>query len=191
MSSEKTGAGDEPIWVGDVLRFWLEQTSPEARFGKSASLDADISARFSDLFETLERNPPHPDRLTPRLALAAIIVLDQFSRNMYRGTPRAFSADAVALALAKATVAAGLDRDLSPEGRLFIYLPFEHSEKLADQEAAISLIEPLGNARWTSYAISHRDIIQRFGRFPHRNDILGRSSSDEELEFLKQPGSSF
>ncbi|MBS0241485.1 MAG: DUF924 domain-containing protein [Proteobacteria bacterium] len=181
----------EPAWVGDVIRFWLEETPPEARFKRSDGLDAAIRQRFGALYEQIAATPPAASTLTPRSAVAAVIVLDQFSRNMYRGEPRAFAADATARAIASAAVEAGLDRDLDTDGRLFLYLPFEHSENLADQDRSVALIEALGDANYTRYAHAHREIISRFGRFPHRNDVLGRLSSAEEIEFLKQPGSSF
>jgi uncharacterized protein (DUF924 family) len=125
------------------------------------------------------------------LALATLIVLDQFSRNMFRGSAKAFAADGSALALPRAAVDAGLDRQLDTEARLFIYLPFEHSEDLRDQTRSVELIAALDNPEWDRYAIAHRDIIERFGRFPHRNEALGRASTDEETAFLEQPGSSF
>jgi len=114
---------------------------------------------------------------------------------MFRGTPRAFATDPLALQAARHAADAGYDRDLLPAERLFVYLPFEHSERLEDQERACALCEPLGSFPETDdvprYAYAHRDIIRRYGRFPHRNSILGRASTPEELEFLKQPGSSF
>ncbi|MGE0701497.1 MAG: DUF924 family protein [Hyphomicrobiaceae bacterium] len=190
MSDTGDRAG-EPAWVGEVIRFWLEETAPKARFGKDAGLDAVIADRFGALYEKLAAVPPAPQALTPRLALAALIVLDQFSRNMFRDSPRAFAADATARAIAEAAVAARLDLALEREARLFVYLPFEHAEDMEAQDRAVSLIAALGDDEWTRYAIAHRDIIARFGRFPHRNAVLGRHSTPEEIEFLKRPGSSF
>ena len=130
--------------------------------------------------------------------LARILVLDQFTRNIHRGTPRAFAGDAHAMLLAEVLVAAGRDKNLSPWQRWFAYLPFEHSESLLDQERAVALFAALRremrHAAFDSayeYALRHREVIARFGRFPHRNTILGRESTAEEIEFLKQPGSSF
>jgi len=117
-------------------------------------------------------------------------VLDQFPRNMFRGAPRAFAADPVALAAAKHAVARGYDRGFPDVEKQFIYLPFEHSESLADQEKACELMRPLGDDLY-DWALRHKRIIERFGRFPHRNEILGRKSTPEEIEFLKQPGSGF
>jgi uncharacterized protein (DUF924 family) len=184
-------AANEPAWVADVIRFWLEETPPEKRFKKDAAFDDEIRSRFAALYERIAASPPQPKTLTPRLALAALIVLDQFSRNIFRGSPKAFAADATALGIARAAVDSGLDRELDAAARLFIYLPFEHSENMADQNRSVELIADLGNAEWDRYAVAHRDVIERFGRFPHRNEILGRASSDEEAAFLKQPGSSF
>ena len=127
----------------------------------------------------------------PRGALASCLVLDQLPRNLFRGTPRAFAYDPLARAIARRTVAAGLDRQLDAKARLFLYLPFEHSEEIADQREAVRLCEELGNAGWLDYARRHLVIIERFGRFPHRNAILGRVSTPEEVAFLREPGSSF
>ena len=184
-------ATDEPAWVSDVIRFWLEETPPEKRFKKDSAFDDAIRSRFAALYEQIAASPPQGEALIARLALATLIVLDQFSRNIFRGSPKAFAADAIALRIARAAVDGGLDRELDTAARLFIYLPFEHSESLADQNRSVELIADLGDAEWDRYAIAHRDIIERFGRFPHRNDVLGRASTDEEVAFLKQPGSSF
>jgi uncharacterized protein (DUF924 family) len=138
----------------------------------------------------------HRDWLqTPRACLARIIVLDQFPRHIHRGAAAAFSSDALALEAAKHLVSSGWDRDLLPVERMFAYLPFQHSESLADQERSCALCKPLEGFPETPtvyrYAAAHRDIIARFGRFPHRNAALGRANTPEEAEFLKQPGSSF
>jgi uncharacterized protein (DUF924 family) len=189
-----TGEGSrtvEPEWVGNVIRFWLEETPPEARFKRDDALDTAIANRFGAIYERLSIAPPEVSGLTPRTALAALIVLDQFPRNMFRGTSRAFASDSAALRIAQAAVDAGHDKALDKYGRLFVYLPFEHSENLADQDKSVALIADLGDADLDRYAIAHRDIVRRFGRFPHRNAALGRVSTPEESEFLEQPGSSF
>jgi uncharacterized protein (DUF924 family) len=119
-------------------------------------------------------------------------MLDQFPRNVFRGKPAAFSTDRVALDLAKSAVERGYDRELKTiHEKLFLFLPYEHSENLADQTKSVELISKLGDEEYTRYAEAHRAVIERFGRFPHRNEILGRSSTAAELEFLKQPGSTF
>lgn len=181
----------EPRWVSEVLEFWLQETAPERRFKRDDALDREITRRFGGLHEKLAADLPKAASLNPRLALAALIVLDQFPRNMFRGTARAFASDATALAVARTAVQGGLDKELTPDERLFVYLPLEHSEDMADQERAVALIASLGNAEWDRHAIADRDVIARFGRFPHRNAVLARTSTPEEIAFLKEPGSSF
>ena len=129
-------------------------------------------------------------RSTPLAALALVVVLDQFSRNMFRGTPRAFAGDPAALAAATSMVERSFDRLLSAQERIFVYLPFEHAEDLAAQRRSLALFDAL-DPDDMEYARRHYEIIARFGRFPHRNAILGRESTAEEAEFLEQPGSSF
>ena len=120
-----------------------------------------------------------------------MIVLDQFPRNIHRGTPDAFASDATALALAAGLIAKGGDRELSEVERQFLYMPYQHAEDLSVQERSLELFRALGNANVLDFATRHRDIIARFGRFPHRNVIVGRASTPEEVAFLQQPGSSF
>jgi uncharacterized protein (DUF924 family) len=126
-----------------------------------------------------------------RTALAAVIVFDQMSRNMFRGTPRAFAADPWALAVAEAGIARRFDADLTKDQRMFLYLPFGHAEDRQSQARAVALVASLGDPELQKWAEAHRAIVDRFGRFPHRNGILGRISTPEETEFLKEPGSSF
>jgi uncharacterized protein (DUF924 family) len=182
----------------DVLAFWFGESADYGKrhkrwFEKNAAFDAEVTARFRDLHAELQATGEWRD--PARHCLARILVLDQFPRQIYRGRPEAFASDAGALAAARHAVERDYDRDLLPVERLFIYLPFEHSERLEDQERACALCEPLRAFAETDdahrYALAHRDVIRRFGRFPHRNAILGRESTPEELEFLKQPGSSF
>jgi uncharacterized protein (DUF924 family) len=171
----------------EVLRFWFGQEA-KRWFEKNATFDAEIRSRYLPLYEALSSN--HDWLSQPRDCLARIVVLDQFPRNMFRGTPRAFAADPLALAAAKHAVARGYDRDLATVERQFVYLPFEHSESLADQERACELMKPLGEDLH-DWALRHKRIIERFGRFPHRNQVLGRKSTPEEIEFLETPGSGF
>ena len=184
-------AAAEPVWVGDVWRFWFEETPPEARFNGPPALDQAIRHRFFALYEAIAAAPPPTRVLTARSGLAAIVVLDQFPRNMFRGSARAFASDGLARRLARDIVAAGLDAPLAPACRLFLYLPFEHSEALADQERSVALIGTLGDARLDDYARRHLEIIRRFGRFPHRNQALRRASTREEAAFLLAPESAF
>jgi uncharacterized protein (DUF924 family) len=177
----------EPDWVAEVLGFWFGELRPSDWFAKSDALDASIRQRFAPLHARLAAGEARHLEPTPRIVLAAVIVLDQFSRNLYRDDARAFAADPTARELARRAIAQGADRGLSPAERLFLYLPFEHSEDRADQALAVRLVEALGDAGWTRYAQAHKDIIDRFGRFPHRNAALGRSSTPEELALLDTP----
>jgi len=177
----------------EVLRFWFGEGAERGQtrkrwFEKNATFDTEIRNRFLPLYEELATSD---DWLSSSsYCLARIVVLDQFPRNMFRGKARAFSTDSLALAAAKHAVAMGYDRDRLPVEKQFVYLPFEHSESLADQERACELMKLLGEELY-GWAVKHKVIIERFGRFPHRNEILGRKSTPEEIEFLKQPGSGF
>lgn len=182
----------------EVLEFWFgTPRGPRLKrwFEKDAAFDAEVHRRFLPLYEASAAGAHTQWLGEADSCLARIVVLDQFPRNMFRGTARAFAADPLALDAARHALAAGYDRDRLPVERLFFYLPFEHSESLEDQERACELCRPLEAFPETHdayrYAVAHRDIVARFGRFPHRNDILGRPSTTEELEFLKGPGSSF
>ena len=178
-------------WADDILDFWFRELNRKAWFEKSDVTDALIRNRFLALHEQLEREVSSQSALDPRATLAAVIVFDQFPRNMFRGTPRAFATDPLALALARQMVDGGHDRDFSKDERMFLYLPFEHSEQPGDQAQCCALFALLDDPELLRYAQAHKDIVDRFGRFPHRNAILGRVSTPEEIEFLKQPGSSF
>ena len=179
-------------WAAGVLRFWFEELGASGWFKKSEATDAEITARFEELHRDITGAPADTLLADRDAALAAVIVLDQFARNMFRGKPASFASDAKALDLARRAVEFGYDdRDLSADRRVFFYLPFEHSEELADQHRSVELISALGNAEYTKYAIAHRDVIERFGRFPHRNTILGRTSTAAEESYLAEPGSGF
>jgi uncharacterized protein (DUF924 family) len=191
-------AADPP--AAKVLHFWFGEppeygTRLKRWFVKDATFDASCRDLFLFLYEELASGAHRQWLEHPADCLARVIVLDQFPRNIFRGTPRAFAADALALEAARHGIAQGYDRELTPAEKLFAYLPFEHSESLEDQVRACELNAPLAAFPETHdahrYAVAHRDIIARFGRFPHRNAILGRTSTPEEVEFLKQPGSSF
>ena len=190
---------DQP-GASDVLLFWFgppaERGRPQRRwFVKDADFDRGIRDRFLSLYEEASAGRRSHWKTQAADCLALVIVLDQFPRNMFRGTPRAFETDAVALDAARHAVDRGFDREMLAVERLFLYLPFEHSEALADQDLACALIKPLDLIEPAleayRYAVLHRDIIARFGRFPHRNAVLGRASTPEEAEFLQRPGSSF
>jgi uncharacterized protein (DUF924 family) len=178
-------------WAEDVLRFWFDELSRKQWFARDEALDEQIRSRFLATHRMVAAAPDEGVLSDARIALAAVIVLDQFSRNLFRGTPAAFQSDAKALALAKAIMAKGFADSFGPEERLFLYLPFEHHEDTASQARCVELISALGDPELTRYAQAHKDIIDRFGRFPHRNAILGRPSTPDEEEFLKGPGSAF
>jgi len=178
-------------WVYEVLRFWFEEARPSQWFEKDERFDAEVRRRFLALHEVLARQPVASLLTDERTALAAVIVFDQMSRNMFRGTARAFATDAKALKIAEAAVAQGFDCELAKDGRMFLYLPFEHAESGPAQVRSVALTAGLGDPALTKWAEAHKAIVDRFGRFPHRNAALGRSPTPEEIEFLKQPGSSF
>jgi len=182
--------GGEPAWVNDVFRFWFEEVTKDHWFSRSDEIDAQVRQRFLTLHERLVEHDG-PGVTAPRPLLAAVIVLDQFSRNMFRGTPRAFAADFIARRLAKAAIEHGFDAAMSKQERLFLYLPFQHSEDGEDQVLSLRLFEQLGDEEWTRYALAHKVIIDRFGRFPHRNAALNRVSTAAEIEHLKEPMGSF
>ena len=175
-----------PPWVAAVLDFWFREVGEQSWFKASNELDARIRARFLAVHEQIVETDA---RLLagPRALLAGIVVLDQFSRNMFRGTARAFASDLLARRLAERVISLHLDADMTQAERYFVYLPFEHSEDREHQALAVRLIERLGNEGWTRYVRAHQQIIDRFGRFPHRNAILGRASSPEELQILNEP----
>jgi len=174
--------------IDDVLSFWF--ADPGRWWKKDPAFDAEIRDRFLALHDAVERGERDDWLETPRGALAHVIVLDQFSRNMFRDSARMFESDARALGAARRALERGFDRGLSGDERMFLCMPFMHSEDIADQDRCVGLF---GSALqgYLRYAEQHRDIIRRFGRFPHRNALLARQSTPEELEFLKQSGSSF
>ena len=177
----------------EVLRFWFGEGPEHGKshnrwFVKDAAFDAEITKLFLPLHEELVRRKIWMGN--SRECLARIVVLDQFPRNMFRGTARAFASDPLALESARLALERGWDRGMLPVEQLFVYLPFEHSESLADQDRACELMKDF-SAEQRDYAERHRDIIRRFGRFPHRNAQLARQSTPEEIEFLKLPGSGF
>lgn len=175
----------------EVLDFWFSAATQPSWFIRSEAFDARVRESLGPLHSQAARGELDRWAATTRGALALIILLDQAPRNIHRGSADAFASDAHALKHARAVVDAGHDTDLNELERLFLYLPFEHSESLADQDRCCQLTRLLPTAQWAEYADKHRAIIARFGHFPHRNAILGRESTPEELEFLKQPGSSF
>ena len=177
--------------IEQVLHFWFDETAPAQWWRVDPAFDAVITERFGALHAAACLGELYTWRSTARGRLAEVIVLDQFSRNMYRGTARAFASDAMALALAQEAVAGGHDAALPPPQRAFLYLPYMHSESRLVHVQAERLFAALGLSSNYDFELKHKAIIDGFGRYPHRNEVLGRHSSPEELQFLTEPGSSF
>jgi len=183
---------DEPVVTSDeVLHFWFEDLTEKDWWRKDPALDRHIAGRFGTTLAAAARCELAGWRESARGRLAEVVVLDQFSRNIHRDTAAAFANDALALALAQEAVARGCDRELPVPQRAFLYLPFMHSESPLIHEQAVRLYEQPGLEHNLDFERRHKAIIDRFGRYPHRNVLLGRSSTPAELEFLQQPGSSF
>jgi len=196
--------------IEDILDFWFGElnqhgcSTPEHRkrwWTKSDAFDESIQHHFLDDYEAIVDGEREAWRSSARGALAYIIVLDQFSRNMFRGTPQMFAADELAREVCREGLDAGFDAELSFDERVFFYLPLEHSESMADHKLCLELFERLlasapelleADAKYyLDFAVQHKAIIERFGRYPHRNEMLGRASSEQEAKFLREPGSSF
>jgi uncharacterized protein (DUF924 family) len=175
----------------DILHFWFQELTPAQQFAKDAALDDLIRSRFGHALVAAARCELWTWRATPAGRLAEIVVLDQFSRNVYRDTPAAFAQDPLALALAQELVASGHAQALPPTQRAFAYMPYMHSESLAIHDQALTLFGEPGLESNLGFEQRHRAIIERFGRYPHRNAVLGRTSTPAELAFLQEPGSSF
>lgn len=175
----------------EILHFWFEELTARQHFVKDAALDETIRTRFGTTLEAAARCELFAWRSSAEGRLAEIVVLDQFSRNVYRDTPRAFAQDALALALAQELVAGGQDGILPTVQRVFAYMPYMHSESALVHAQAVALFSQPGMEDNLNFELRHKAIIDRFGRFPHRNAILGRTSSAQELAFLSEPGSSF
>ncbi|MBC9230120.1 DUF924 domain-containing protein [bacterium SPL81] len=175
----------------DILNFWFAPEHQSLWFAKSDEFDIEIRDKFHAIHHQATQAELWSWRQTPEGRLAEIIVLDQFSRNLYRDQAQAFAYDSLALALSQEAISLQLDAQLSPEQRSFLYMPFMHSESKLIHEFALKLFQRLGNEINLNFEKKHKVIIDRFGRYPHRNAILGRISTPEELEFLTQPNSSF
>lgn len=175
----------------DVLNFWFQEIPPSRWWAKDEEFDELIRRRFGQLHHHAARGELFRWRSDPKGRLAEIIVLDQFSRNIYRDTPAAFAQDSLALVLAQEAISNGADKLLTLDERSFMYMPYMHSESLAIHQVAAELFNQEGMKDNLDFELKHKVIIEKFGRFPHRNSILGRVSTAEELEFLQQPNSSF
>lgn len=171
--------------TNDVINFWFKDLTPEDWFKQSVATDSLIKTRFEDLLEAAKKGELFIWRESALGRLAEIIILDQFSRNIYRGTPKAFEADAIALVLAQEMVKQKFDLELPIEMRSFAYMPYMHSESKLIHEEAVKLFSIKGLEYNLKFEIEHKEIIDRFGRYPHRNKILGRASTEEEIAFLK------
>ncbi|MGZ5849054.1 MAG: DUF924 family protein [Methyloceanibacter sp.] len=177
--------------IDEVIAFWFDELGHRDWFRKDVKLDATIKERFGALYDELKLGVPAAWLSEPHGVLASVLVLDQLPRNMFRGGEHSFATDAAALAIAKRAIAEGVDAKLPATKRWFLYLPFQHAENSADQARSVELFTALGNPGALDYALRHRAVIDRFGRFPHRNAVLGRLSTEEEEAFLKEPGASF
>jgi uncharacterized protein (DUF924 family) len=174
-----------------VLSFWFDEIKPAQRWKKDEQFDKEIKHRFYTTYQAAIQCELFRWRETERGRLAEVILLDQFARNMFRGTAQQFAADPLALALAQEAVSLGVDNELTKDECSFLYMPFMHSESIEIHEQALLLFQRNGVQSTLDYEIKHKNIIERFGRYPHRNALLGRKSTEEELAFLSQPGSSF
>ncbi len=175
----------------DILNFWFEEIDPANWWVKDTAFDQLLIERFTHIHNAANACELFEWRQSAQGRLAEIIVLDQFSRNMFRDTPRAFASDSLALALAQEAVALGVDQSLNNAERSFLYMPYMHSESLKIHDIAVELFKANGVESSYTFELKHQVIIQKYGRYPHRNKILGRVSTAEELAFLRKPGSSF
>ena len=171
----------------DIITFWRD-AGPDKWFAKDDAFDAGIRERFLDAHHAAARREHEDWMETADGALALILLLDQVPRNVFRDSGHAFATDPLARHYAERAIAAGFDRAVDPALRIFVYLPLEHSEALADQERCVQLVAAMGDATYLKYAEAHRDVIQRFGRFPHRNRCLGRENTPEEQAWLDAGG---
>lgn len=194
MATKNTSTSSDPLQTpNDVLHFWFEELTPKDWFNPSNpdELDTTIRKRFASLLQKASACELYDWRTTPDGSLAEVIVLDQFSRNIYRNTPKAFAQDPLSLALSQEAIAKGFDKELSSKQLGFLYMPFMHSESPVIHEKAVELYSAPGLEFNFGFEMKHKVIIDRFGRYPHRNAILGRESTPEEEAFLKEPDSSF
>ena len=175
----------------EIIKFWFEELEPKDWWKKDDSFDQMIKDRFLEVHAAATRCELYLWRKSPLGRLAEIIVLDQFSRNIFRNKPESFAFDALALSLSQEAHRIGADKELADQQRHFLAMPYMHSESPVIHKVALELFSQQGMERTLDFEIRHKEIVDRFGRYPHRNEILGRKSTPEEVEFLKQPGSSF
>ena len=182
-------AAPQRRWAAELLHFWFHRLTPARWFAPDAGVDAELDRRFARELASLRLRPAGEVLTDARSALAAVLLFDQLPRNLHRGSPQAFATDPLARAIAHGALARGWDRQLGPRQRQFLAMPLMHSEHMADQRLSLAIFTRLGNRYGAPFARSHYRMVARFGRFPHRNAVLGRTSSPEEIEFLKtNPG---
>lgn len=179
----------DPARTDEILHFWFEEVGPDRHFAKDPALDARCAQRFGGLRDAVVASDAAGWRGDPRTMLAAIVLIDQFSRNIHRDSAQAFAADPLALELALSAIAAGFDRALPPDRRAFVYMPLMHAEDRGVQRFSVRCFAQEGLEKNAGFAAAHRDVIDRFGRFPSRNAALGRESTAEEHAFLAEEGS--
>ena len=175
-------------WTKAIIDFWFDELEREQWYKRDEALDRQIVERFGETYEAARQLPVPILSQSPQTSVASVIVLDQFPRNMFRGSPRTFESDALALAVAEAALAAGHDGELDADQRQFLYMPFMHSEELAHQDRCVELFTTLGKDEPLKYAHLHRDVIAKFDRFPHRNAVLGRETTPDEKAHLDEHG---
>ncbi len=183
--------GDCPMTVDEIINFWFHEIEPKSWWVKDAEFDQMLRDRFSNIHQQAARGELYQWRLSALGRLAEIIILDQFSRNMFRGQAQSFAYDALALILAQEARALNCQDDLEDKHKAFLYMPYMHSESLIIHQQALIIFSEPGLEGNTEFEKRHLAIIEQFGRYPHRNEILNRQSTDAELKFLQQPGSSF
>jgi uncharacterized protein (DUF924 family) len=189
--TDTTAGTTAGITPAHILTFWFEEITPAQWWAKSDAFDAMVTQRFGAVHRAAGLCELSAWRATPEGRLAEILVLDQFSRNIHRGSPLSFAHDPLALGLAQTAVAVGADQALPAAQRVFVYMPYMHSESPLVHVDALALFTELGAQRQIDFELRHKAIVDRFGRYPHRNELLGRVSTDDELAFLQTPGSSF
>ena len=181
---------NQPITFQTILKFWFEDISPSQWWTKDIEFDNIIREKFSVIHHAAQQGELFEWRSCEKGRLAEIIILDQFSRNIFRDSPQAFACDNAALVLAQEAISAGANNILTPQENAFLYMPFMHSESLKIQAISLKLYQATGTESY-NFAVQHANIIEKFGRYPHRNAILGRASTEDELTFLAGPNSSF
>lgn len=190
-SAETDPASCTPAWCNEVVHFWCKTHGPDEWFTGGEPMDKKVLDTFGPLYCKLDGKIPDEAWTDPITALATVITFDQFPRNLYRKQAKAFATDPMALAVCKNAVAKGLDQGLEPHEKMFLWMPHVHSENMTDQDEAIRLLNTIADPVQLGHAEDHREIIRQFGRYPHRNECLGRTSTPEEFEWLASGGRRF